>query len=67
LLVALDLQLVGEPGSAIRGLFAVISVAFLVVGAIGLVVVIRLLNEGEPSSPFIGPRGLFGASSRPGQ
>lgn len=67
LLIALDLQLVGEPGSAIRGLFAVISAVFLVVGAIGLVVVIRFLNEGEPSRPFIGPRAFWGASSRPGQ
>ena len=67
LLIALDLQLVGEPGSAIRGVFAVISAAFLVVGAIGLVVVIRFLNEGDPSRPFIGPREVFAASSRPGQ
>lgn len=67
LLVALDLQLVGQPGSAIRGVFAVISAAFMVVGAIGLVVVIRLLNEGEPSRPFTGPLGLLDTSSRPGQ
>lgn len=67
LLIALDLQLVGEPGSAIRGLFAVISAVFLVVGAGGLVVVIRFLTEGEPSRPFIGPRWLFGAFGRPGQ
>jgi hypothetical protein len=67
LLIALELQLVGEPASAIRALFAVITAAFLVVGAIGLVVVIRFLNQGEPSGPFIGPRGLFDASNRPGQ
>jgi uncharacterized protein len=65
LLIALDLQLVGEPRSVIRGLCAVISAVFLVVGAIGLVVVIRPLNEGEPSRPFIGPRALLARPAGP--
>lgn len=67
LLMALDLRLVGEAGSVTRGLFALISVAFLVVGGIGVVVVIRLLNDGEPSTPFGGPRDLLGAFGRRGR
>jgi hypothetical protein len=52
--------------ATVRGLFAVMSVAVLLIGAVDLVVVIRSLNEGEPSRPFIGPRALWGVSGRPG-
>lgn len=59
LLVALDQQLVGAPGSIIRVLFAVITTALLVAGAGGVAVVIMLMHAGEPSKPFIGPRALL--------
>ena len=53
------LPIVGAARSSARGIWAVGTMVFIVVGVGGLVVAIEWLAQGDPSRQFAGPAGLL--------
>jgi hypothetical protein len=60
MLFALEWRLpfIGARRSTARGVFAAVSMIFMIVGSVGLVTVIEWLHEGDPSGSFTLPSWL---------